>query len=63
MLPPSFRRFCDEVDDTSWRITCKTEAEPPLKASTLETNESKRVNWSCVPKAISPNCNTGRPSS
>ena len=39
------------------------DAEPPRIDSTLCTVESKRMKMSALPKAISPNCITGKPSS
>ena len=44
-------------------LDASVEAEPPLTDSTRPTVASARTNWSCVPKAMSPNWSTGRPSS
>jgi len=45
MLPPSFSPvFVMKLMIPAGELLAKTEAEPPLNASTLETNESKRVN-------------------
>ena len=44
-------------------LDANIEAEPPRIASTLATFPSNLVKISAVAKEISPNNNTGRPSS